>query len=93
MVDALRITGHLGADNARRVGLKFRATHATNASAAKHLNVERTRGRTVVRTGGVANLDLGMLIHTQIGSTKMTTGREHLSAIAHTIPLSQEGMT
>src|SRR5262249_46294313 len=63
MVDALGIARDLGADDAGRVGLLLRTAHAANTAAVEHLDIERAGRRAVVRTGGMADLDPGVLVH------------------------------
>src|SRR5882724_11352239 len=67
VMDTLGIARDLGADDAGSIGLQFRATHPPDALTADHLDVERTSRRTIMRTGGVADIDLridlGALVH------------------------------
>ena len=63
MMDALGVARDLGADDAGRVGLLFRAADPADGAAVDHLDVERAGRRAVMRTGGMADVDLGVLVH------------------------------
>src|SRR5205823_4581181 len=75
MMDALGVAGDLGADHASRVGLLLRTADAANAAALDHFDIERAGRRAIVRTGGVADLDLGALVHDQFRNTKIPDSR------------------
>src|SRR5579872_2727744 len=62
-MNALGITRDLGADDAGRVGLQLGAAHPADGLAAYHLDIECTGRRAIVRTGGMADFDLGVLVH------------------------------
>ena len=83
MMDALGVARDLGADDAGRVGLLLRAAHPADAAAVDHLDIERAGRRAVMRTGGVADVDLGVLVHVQNGNIKISGSRAHLSGNAH----------
>ena len=60
VVDALGVARHLGADDTRGIGLQFGAAHPPDALAANHFDIKRAGRGTIMRTGGVANIDLGI---------------------------------
>src|SRR4051794_37904314 len=66
VMDALGITSDLGADDARSIALQIGTTHAADAASFDHFDVERTCRWAIVRTGGIADLKLGMLIHAEL---------------------------
>ena len=70
MVNALGVTRDLGADNARGISLLFGAPYSANAAALDHLDVERAGRRAIMRTGRMADIDLGVLVHVTIGNIK-----------------------
>src|SRR5712675_910773 len=82
MVNALGIAGDLGADDAGGVGLLLGTANPADALAIDHLDVERAGRRAIVRTGGVADVNLGMLVHAPIGNIKFSRRREALSGPA-----------
>ena len=59
MVDALGIAGHLGADDAGRVGIGIAAAHPAEASRGVDIDIEGACGRTVVRTGRMTDAGFG----------------------------------
>jgi hypothetical protein len=63
MVDALGIARHLGADHARGVALQPGAAHPPDGVTIDHLDIEGAGGRTIMRTGGMPDVDLGVLVH------------------------------
>src|SRR5581483_1625695 len=74
VMDSLGVTGDLAADHARRVGLPLRAAHPADTAAVEHFDVERAGRRAVVRTGGMADVDLrvdpGVLVHAETVTSK-----------------------
>ena len=70
MMDALGVARDLGADDARGVGLLLGTPHPADAAAFDHLDVERAGRRAIVRTGGMADIDLGVLVHAAKGNIK-----------------------
>src|SRR5262249_45494877 len=85
MMNAFRIARDLGADDAGRVGLLLGAADPADALATDHLDIEGTGRRAIVRTGGVADLDLGVLGHVRRRNTKKPASRARLSGGAHAI--------
>ena len=73
MMNALGITGDLGADHAGRVGLLLRAAHAPDRRIIDHLDIERACRRAIMRTGRVPNFDSGMLVHDRTVNIKRRT--------------------
>jgi hypothetical protein len=63
MMDALGIARDLGADHAGRIALLFGTAHPADAGIIDHLDIERAGRRTIVRTGGMPDIDLGVLVH------------------------------
>ena len=61
MVDAVGVARDLGADDARRVAVFLVAMDAADAGVGEQLDVERAGGGAIVRTGRMADLDLGLL--------------------------------
>ena len=82
VMNALGIARDLGADDAGGIGLQLGAAHPADAAAFEHLDVQRARRRAVVRTGGMPDIDLGVLVHTPIGNIKIRGRRAHLSGNA-----------
>ena len=78
VMNALGVTRDLRADDARRIGLQLGAADPADRAAVDHLDVERAGRRTIVRTGGVADIDLGMLVHAFLGNIKRHGRREGL---------------
>ena len=70
MMDPLGIARDLGADHARGLGLLLRAPHPADTAALDYLDVERARRRTIVRAGGMADVDFGVLVHAVKGNIK-----------------------
>src|SRR6476469_1331331 len=79
MMNPLGVACDLGADHACSVGLQLGAANPADRAAVDHLDVERAGRRTIVRTGGVADIDLGMLVHAFLGNIKSRGRREDLS--------------
>src|SRR6185295_17864370 len=63
VMDALGVAGNLGANDAGRVAMIGRTVHPANPIVAQQLNVKRTGRRTIVRTNGMANGNLGWRVH------------------------------
>lgn len=63
MMNAVGIAGDLGADDASRVAVGLGAMDAANAVFVEQLDFERAGGRAVVRTGRMAESQLGVLVH------------------------------
>ena len=63
VMNALGVARDLGADHAGGIGLQLGAADPADRAAVDHLDVERAGRRTIVRTGGVTDIDLGMLVH------------------------------
>ena len=63
MMDAVGIAGDLGADDARRVAVGLGAMDAADALAVEQLDIERAGRRAIMRTGRMADPELGVLIH------------------------------
>src|SRR4051794_41912436 len=91
MVDALGVTSDLGADHTGRIGLLLRAAHAADAAALDHLDIEGTSRGTIMRTGGVADLDLGVLVHGWIRNNQKTTHRAQFSRHAPSVCCASAG--
>src|SRR5947209_6375988 len=70
MMDALGIARDLGADDARGVALQLGAAHPPDPFALDHLDIQSAGRRAVVRTGGMADVDPGVLIHGRRDSTE-----------------------
>src|SRR5260370_39822434 len=79
MMDALGVARHLGADDACRIALQLGAAHPADGGIVDDLDIEGTGRRAIVRTGGMPDLDLCLLIHTAIGTIKCRGSRAHLS--------------
>src|SRR6202000_3284256 len=79
MMDALGIARDLGADHTGGIGLEFGTAHPADGLAVDHFDIERAGRRAVVRTGGMPDVDLGVLVHSSRGSTKRGDSRAHLS--------------
>src|SRR5258707_6000065 len=79
MMNALGIARDLGADDACRIALQFGATHPADGGIIDDLDIEGTGRRAIVRTGGMPDLDLCLLVHTTIGTIKCRDSRAHLS--------------
>ena len=75
MMDALGIARDLGADDAGGVGLLLGTAHPADAAAVDHLDVERAGRWAIVRTGGMADIDLGVLVHSMKAIIKCFGGR------------------
>ena len=60
---ALGVARDLGADDARRVAVVLGAVQTADAVAAEELDIERAGRRAVVRTGRVADGELGVGVH------------------------------
>src|SRR5262249_15221479 len=57
--------------------------HPADGLASDHLDIERAGRRTVVRTGGMADVDSGLLVHGgNIATIKHCSSRGHFSGIA-----------
>src|ERR1700692_1605770 len=82
MMNALGIARDLGADHARGIGLQLGAAHPADGGIIDHLDVEGTGRRTIVRTGGMPDVDLGLLVHGLMGNIKSPASRAHLSGNA-----------
>lgn len=63
MMDTFGVARDLGADDTGGIGLQLGPADPADALALDHLDVERAGRRTVMRTGGVADVDLGVLVH------------------------------
>src|SRR4051794_15013626 len=63
MMDALSVARDLRADDARGVEIVLGAAHPADRAAVEHLHLECAGGRTVVRTGGSADLGVERLVH------------------------------
>ena len=63
VMHALGIARDLGADDARRIAVVLRPVHAAYPAVGQQLDVERAGRGAIVRTDGVADLDLGVDIH------------------------------
>src|SRR5262245_16970287 len=63
VVDALGVTGNLGANDPGRVAVIGGAVHPTDPIVAQQLDVKRTGRRTIVRTDRMANGNLGWGVH------------------------------
>ena len=81
MMDALGVARDLGADDAGGIGLQLGAAHPADGVAVDHLDIEGAGRRAIVRTGGMPDVDLGMLVHTPIGTIKCRDSRAHLSGM------------
>jgi len=79
MMNALGIARDLGADHPGRIALQLGTTDAADALAVDHLDIERAGRRAIVRTGGMLDLDLGVLVHGSIASIKNRGRRAYLS--------------
>src|SRR5580704_11639033 len=84
MMNAFGISRDLGADHARGIGLKLGTAHAADGGIIDHLDIQRTGRRTIVRTGGMPDVDLGLLVHARMGTIKSPGSRAHLSGNACT---------
>src|SRR3981189_1344847 len=73
------MAGRWGAAAPRRIGLLLGATHPADRGVIDHLDIEGTRRRTIVRTGGMPDVDLGVLVHRSIATIKSGVSRAHLS--------------
>ena len=82
MMDALGVTRDLGADDAGSIGLQLGASHPADGRTIDHLDIERAGRRAIVRTGGMTDIDLGVLVHAPIGTIKSCGRRAHLSGNA-----------
>ena len=82
MMNALGVARDLGADDAGGIGLQLGAADPADRAAVDHLDIERAGRRAIVRTGGVADIDLGMLVHAFLGNIKRRGRREDLSGSA-----------
>ena len=76
MMNALGVARDLGADDTGRIGLQLGAAYPADRAAVDHLDVERAGRRAIVRTGGVADIDLGVLVHASLGNIKRRDRRE-----------------
>jgi hypothetical protein len=63
VMNALGIARDLGADHARGVALQLGTSHSPDGFAFDHLDIEGAGGRAVMRTGGMPDVDLGVLVH------------------------------
>src|SRR5215207_4306217 len=82
VMNALGVARDLRAYHAGGIGLQLGAADATDRAAVDYLDVERAGRRTIVRTGGVADIDLGMLVHALLGNIKRRGRREGLTGSA-----------
>ncbi len=82
VMDALGITGNLGADDAGGIGLLLGAAHPANRGTVDHLDIERAGRRAIMRTGRMPDLDLGLLVHVTIATIKFGGSRAYLSGIS-----------
>src|SRR5215207_11083718 len=78
-MNALGVARDLRAYHAGGIGLQLGATDPADRAAVDYLDVERAGRRTIVRTGGVADIDLGMLVHALLGNIKRRGRREGLT--------------
>jgi hypothetical protein len=81
MMDALGIACDLGADHAGRIALQLGTTHPADRGIIDYLDIEGAGRRTIVRTGGMPDIDLGVLVHAPIGIIKRWASRAHLSVM------------
>ncbi|ESZ36215.1 hypothetical protein X733_05615 [Mesorhizobium sp. L2C067A000] len=63
MMDTIGIARDLGADHTSRIGVGLGAMDAADAVAIEQLDLERAGRRAIMRTGGVADAELGVLVH------------------------------
>ena len=63
MMDAVGIAGDLGADDAGRIAVGLGAMDAADAVAIEQLDLERAGRRAIMRTGRMADAELGVLVH------------------------------
>src|SRR6185312_8609791 len=63
MMDTVGVARHLGADNTGRVAVRLGTMDAADAVAAEEFNLESAGRGAVVRTGRMADIDLGERIH------------------------------
>ena len=80
-MDALGIARDLGADHAGGIALQFGTAHPADGVAVDHLDIEGAGRRAIVRTGGMPDVDLGVLVHVSIGTIKSPDSRAHLSGV------------
>src|SRR6266478_501130 len=80
MVNTLGIARDLGADHAGGIALQLGAAHPADTGTIDHLDIQRAGRRTIVRTGGMPDVDFGLVVHTPIGTIKSPDSRVHLSA-------------
>src|SRR5258708_34006987 len=80
MMNALGISGDLGADDTCSIALQLGAAYRPDVGTIDHLDIEGTRRRAIVRTGGMPDVDSCLLVHASIGSIKNRDRRAHLSA-------------
>ena len=69
MVHALGVARDLGADDAGRVAVVLGAVHPADPAVGQQLDVERARGRAVVRADRMTDLDLGVDVHGEVPAT------------------------
>ena len=75
VMHALGVARDLGADDARRVAVVLGAVQTADAVAAEQLDIERAGRRAVVRTGRVADGELGVGVHAVSRSMAVDTAR------------------
>src|SRR5258705_1390194 len=73
MMNTLGIARDLGADDACGIALQLGAAHPADRGTIDHLDIQRAGRRTIVRTGGMPDVDLGLLVHAPIGTIKAPT--------------------
>src|SRR5258706_4904575 len=79
MMNALGISGDLGADDTCSIALQLGAAHPADRGTIDHLDIQRAGRRAIVRTGGMPDVDSCLLVHASIGSIKNWDRRAHLS--------------
>ena len=80
MMNALGITRDLGADYAGSIGLLLGTAHPADGGIIDHLDIEPARRWTIVRTGGMPDIDLGVLVHALMVIIKTRQGQRNYPA-------------
>src|SRR5262245_46227614 len=93
VVDALGVTGNLGANDPGRVAVIGGAVHPTDPIVAHQLDVKRTGRRTIVRADRMANGNLGGGVHGRPSAARIASTLTEFAALAKKCRTRPQGMS
>src|ERR1700694_5550175 len=70
MMYALGVTRDLGADHAGGIALQLGAAHPADRGTIDHFDIQGAGRRTIVRTGGMPDVDFRLLVHVRLLPSK-----------------------